>query len=108
MQTVTSNWRESKDLKIAFLKASTPDLEEGTDIGIETALYGTAVKENIKYIISGYSFRTEGICPLEWNYLDGTYLKNVHERFGTVKLREWKPEDPGFNLNVSHIFWDKK
>lgn len=105
LRTVTSDWKESKDLKIAFLKASTPDIELGTDIGIQTALYGVAVQENIKYIISGYSFRTEGICPLEWNYMDGKYLKSVHERFGTVKLRKWSPKDPGFNLKIPHIFY---
>lgn len=105
LRTVTSDWRESKDLKIAFLKASTPDVEIGTDVGIETALYGSAVHVNVKYIISGYSFRTEGICPLEWNYLDGRYLKSVHDRFGTVKLRKWTPEDPGFNLHIRHIFY---
>ncbi|MBI5145279.1 MAG: N-acetyl sugar amidotransferase [Candidatus Omnitrophica bacterium] len=105
LRTVTSDWRESKDVKIAFLKASTPDLEEGTDVAIETALYGTAAKENIKYIISGYSFRTEGISPLEWNYLDGTYLKNIQRIFGSVRLRKWRPADPGFNLGISHIFY---
>jgi len=105
MRTVTSDWRESRDLKIAFLKASTPDMEEATDVGIETALYGTAVQENVKFIISGYSFRTEGICPLEWNYLDGKYLKSVHEKFGNVKLRKWRPEDPGFNLDIPQIFY---
>jgi len=105
LMTVTSDWRESKDLKIAFLKSSTPDLEQATDIGIETSLYSVAVKENIKYIISGYSFRTEGICPLEWNYLDGRYLKSVHKKFGTVKLRPWKPDDAGFTLGMAHIFY---
>ncbi|MDP3732112.1 MAG: N-acetyl sugar amidotransferase, partial [Candidatus Omnitrophota bacterium] len=105
LRTITSDWRESKDLKIAFLKASTPDLEEGTDLGIATALYGTAVRENVKYIIIGQSFRTEGVSPLEWNYLDGKYLQSVHKRFGTVKLKRWKPADPGFNLNIYHIFY---
>jgi N-acetyl sugar amidotransferase len=105
MRTITSDWRESKDLKIAFLKASVPDMEEATDIGIETALYAAAIKENVKYIISGFSFRTEGISPLEWNYLDGNYLKTIHDRFGTVNLRPWKPDDPGFHLGFSHIFY---
>ncbi|MCQ9207269.1 MAG: N-acetyl sugar amidotransferase [Omnitrophica bacterium] len=105
LRTITSDWRESRDIKIAFLKASTPDVEIGTDIGIETALYGVATQENVKCIISGYSFRTEGICPLEWNYLDGKYLRSVHKKFGTVKLRKWRPEDPGFNLNICHIFY---
>ncbi|MBI4041060.1 MAG: N-acetyl sugar amidotransferase [Deltaproteobacteria bacterium] len=105
MITVSSDWRESKDLRIAFLKASTPDMEIATDIGIETALLGVAHQKNIKYIISGYSFRTEGVFPLSWNYLDGKYLKTVHRQFGTRKLRPWKPDDPGFNLDLSHVFY---
>lgn len=105
MRTITSDWRESKDLRIAFLKASTPDLEEGADVGIATALYGVANKENIKYILIGQSFRTEGIAPLEWNYLDGKYLKEVHDKFGKLKLRPWKPSDPGFNLDLYHLFY---
>lgn len=105
LRTITSDWRESKDLKIAFLKASTPDMEEGTDIGIATALYGVAAKENIKHIIIGQSFRTEGIAPLSWNYLDGKYLKAVHKKFGTVPLRPWKPDDPGFNLDIKEMFY---
>ncbi|MBC8083123.1 MAG: N-acetyl sugar amidotransferase [Hymenobacter sp.] len=105
MRTITSDWRESKDLKIAFLKASTPDMEEGTDVGIATALYGVAAKEGIQRIIIGQSFRTEGIAPLTWNYLDGKYLKAVHQQFGTVPLRPWKADDPGFHLDVPQMFY---
>jgi len=103
--TISSDWRESKDLKIAFLKASTPDLEEGTDLGLATALYGVAAKKGIKYILIGQSFRTEGVGPLTWNYLDGKYLRSVHERFGSHPLRKWRPHDPGFNLDLSHVFY---
>ena len=103
LRTITSDWRESKDLKIAFLKASVPDMEEATDIGIATALYGVAAKENVKYLLIGQSFRTEGIAPLSWNYLDGKYLKAVHKRYGTVALRPWKPDDPGFHLDVKEM-----
>jgi len=99
----TSDWRESKDLKLAFLKASTPDLEEGTDIGIAAALYGASAKNGVKYIVIGQSFRTEGISPLPWNYLDGHYLQAVHKRFGSVKLRPWQASDPGFNLRARHL-----
>lgn len=105
MRTITSDWRESKDLKIAFLKASTPDMEEGTDVGIATALYGVAAKEGIQRIVIGQSFRTEGIAPLSWNYLDGKYLKAVQKQFGTVPLRPWKPDDPGFNLGIKEMFY---
>jgi len=105
LRTITSDWRESKDLKIAFLKASTPDLEVATDIGIATALYGVAAKEGLKYVLFGQSFRTEGISPLSWNYLDGKYMKAVHQQFGTVPLRKWKSTDPGFNLDLLEIFY---
>ena len=104
LRTITSDWRESKDLKIAFLKASVPDMEEGTDVGIATALYGVAAKENIRHIVIGQSFRTEGIAPLSWNYLDGKYLKAVHQQFGTVPLRPWRATDPGFNLGLKEMF----
>lgn len=105
LRTITSDWRESKDLRIAYLKASTPDLGTPTDIGIANALYSVAHKEGVKYLIIGQSFRTEGIAPLEWNYLDGRYLKTVHNLFGQTKLRPWKPNDPGFNLTTRHMFY---
>lgn len=105
LRTITSDWRESKDLRVACLKASTPDFGQATDIGIANALYNVAVKENIKYVIIGQSFRTEGIAPLEWNYLDGRYLHDIHKKFGKVPLRKWKPTDGGFNLRVRHMFY---
>ena len=105
LRTITSDWRESKDLKIAFLKASVPDMEEGTDLGIATALYGVAAKENIRHVVIGQSFRTEGIAPLSWNYLDGRYLRAVHQQFGTVPLRPWRPNNPGFNLGLKEMFY---
>ena len=105
LRTITSDWRESKDLKIAFLKGSTSDMEEATDLGIATALYGVAAKERVKYILIGQSFRTEGIAPLSWNYLDGRYLKSVHKEHGQVPLRPWKPDDPGFNLGLREMFY---
>jgi hypothetical protein len=103
MRTITSDWRESKDLRIAFLKASTPDFGMPTDLGIAAALYGVAAKEKIRYVMIGQSFRTEGVCPLEWLYFEGKYLKQVHRLFGSVPLRPWKPEDPGFNLGLSEF-----
>lgn len=105
LRFITSDWRESKDLKIAFLKSSTPDMEQGTDLGAFGCLYGEAAKEKLKYVFVGHSFRTEGICPLSWNYLDGNYLKDVHSRFGEVSLRPWTPNDPGFNLELRHVFY---
>ena len=101
--TVTSHWKEAKDLKIDFLKASTPDLNLGTDIGIAASLYGVSFKYNIKHILLAQSFRTEGIKPLEWSYFDGDYLKNVHNIFGSVPLTPFQADRPGFHLGFKEL-----
>lgn len=103
--TITSDWKEAKDLKITFLKASTPDLNLGTDIGIASSIYSVAHKEDIKHILIGQSFRTEGIKPLSWAFFDGDYLRNVQQEFGTVKLRKWQPNDAGFNFGIKELFY---
>lgn len=103
--TITSDWREAKDLKITFLKASTPDLNLGTDIGIASSIYSVAHKEKIKHILIGQSFRTEGIKPLSWAFFDGDYLRNVQQQFGTVQLRKWKANDAGFNFGIKELFY---
>jgi N-acetyl sugar amidotransferase len=105
MRTISSDWRESKDLRIAALRASTPDLELAADIGIASSLYGVATQEGLRHVIIGQSFRTEGIAPLEWNFLDGRYLKTMAAQFGSVKIREWTPTSPGFNLDIREMVY---
>lgn len=105
LRTITSDWREARDIKLAFLKASAFDIDEDTEIGVSAALYGVAAKENLQHIIVGQSFRTEGIAPLSWNYLDGKYLKSIHKKYGKIPLHPWKPENPGFNLDLKEMFY---
>lgn len=93
------------ELKRDFLKASTPDLNMGTDIAIATSLYATAYKYGIKNILIGQSFRTEGIKPLEWAFFDGKYLKTVHKIFGNIALPKWTPSNPTYNLDLKEIFF---
>jgi N-acetyl sugar amidotransferase len=103
--TVTSDWREAKDLKISFLKASTPDLNQGTDVGIGASCYGVAHRRGIKHILFGQSFRTEGIKPISWAYMEGDYLRNVQQQFGTVKLKPWQADKPDYNFGVKELFY---
>ena len=105
LRTITSDFRECKDLKVVDLKASTPLLNNGTDVGIGASLYGVAYKEKVKHILFGQSFRTEGIRPLVWAYFDGDHLRAVHKLFGKYPLRKWKPEEPGFNLGIKEMFF---
>jgi tRNA(Ile)-lysidine synthase TilS/MesJ len=105
LRTITSDFRECKDLKIVDLKASTPLLNNGTDIGLGAALYGVAYKEKVKHILYGQSFRTEGIRPLAWAYFDGDHLRALHRQFGRNPLRKWKAGEPGFNLGIKEMFF---
>lgn len=105
LRTITSDWREAKDLKISFLKASVPELNEGTDVGIAAACYGVAHKEGIKHLLYGQSFRTEGIKPLSWAYMVGNYVTDVQKKLGTVPLRPFTPDDPNYQLGWKELFY---
>lgn len=85
------NWEEFKDLQLSFLKASTPDGEIPTDHAIFALLFKMAAKMNIKFILNGNNFITEGIMPRTWSYghIDWPYIKGVHKKFGSKKLSSY-------------------
>jgi hypothetical protein len=80
---------EYDDIYRAFMLAGVRDVEAPTDIGFMGVLYRAAEKHGIKHIIEGHSFRTEGVSPLGWLYMDGGYIKSVHARFGSVPMRTY-------------------
>ncbi len=84
LHTIVADWEEFKDLQVAFLEASVPEAEIPTDVAIGGALYSVAAQEGIKHILLGHSFRTESICPIDWTYMDGRYVRAVQRRFGTI------------------------
>ena len=89
LYTHVLDWEEFRDLQVSFLKASTPDGEIPTDHAIVATLWGEASRRGIRYIISGMNFSTESVSVPAWSYghSDWRYIKDVHRRFGTVKLR---------------------
>ena len=87
--TIVADWEEFKDLQLSFLKASVSDAEIPTDVAFHGALIDVAAKEKLKYIFIGHSFRTEGIVPKGWTYMDGRYVSSVHKKFGKVKIKSF-------------------
>ena len=85
------NWNEFKDLQISFLKASVPDLEIPTDHSLLALFFKIAADNEIKYIVSGVNITSESILPRTWSYghMDWEYIKNIHKRFGKVKLNNY-------------------
>lgn len=86
LHTVVADWEEFKDLQRAFLKASVSDAEVPTDYVIISVLFQAAAEMGVKYLLNGHSFRTEGVAPMGWTYMDGRYIKSVHRRFGKEKI----------------------
>lgn len=93
------DWPEFKQLQIAFLKASVPDIEIPTDIGIYATLYKVAAEKNIVSIINGHSFRQEGTQPVYWTYMDGRYIESVYKKFTGKRLKYFN------NLKMKDMFY---
>lgn len=99
LYTHVVNNREYDDIYRAFLLAGVKDIEAPTDIGLAATMFQAADKFGIKYIIEGHSFRTEGIAPLGWIYMDGRYVESVHKQFGT------RPMETFPNLTIVNQLW---
>ena len=91
---------EYDDIYRSFLKAGVADIEAPTDIGLAVTLYKACEKYGIKYMFEGHCFRTEGISPLGWLYMDGKYIESVQKKFGTRPLKTF----PNLKL-YSFIKW---
>jgi len=87
--TEVLNWAEMKDLQRSFLMSNLPYQDLPQDHVIFAGLYNYAVKNNIKYVLTGANNNTEGVRPpIEWVYLnDLTLIKGIHKKFGSLKLK---------------------
>ena len=84
LETYVVDNAEYDDIYRSFIEAGVRDLEAPTDIGFMGVLYRAAEKHQVSYIVEGHSFRTEGVSPLGWLYMDGRYVEAIHEQFGTI------------------------
>ncbi|MHC1776976.1 MAG: N-acetyl sugar amidotransferase [Lentimicrobium sp.] len=89
LETYVINYEEVKDILLSFLKAGLPWADTPTDQAIKAILYKKAAKENLKYVLNGHDFRSEGFQPNEWTYCDGKQLTHVHKKFGMVRRRSF-------------------
>ncbi len=89
LYTIVMDWEEMKSLQRSYYRSSVLDLDVPADHMIFGALYQTANKFNIKYILSGKNIVTEAVLPRAWNYnkFDLTNLKNIHRRFENGSLK---------------------
>jgi N-acetyl sugar amidotransferase len=90
LYTYVMDWEEFKDLQRSYFKASVIDLDVPADHMIFGALFRTAKKFNVNFVLSGNNTVTETTLPKTWNYnkFDLVNLKNIHKRFGTLPLKK--------------------
>lgn len=82
LETCVVNNKEMEDLTRAFFLSGVPELDCPTDIALAEVLYRAAAKHEVKYILEGHSFVTEGISPMGTNYFDGKYIDDVYKKYG--------------------------
>ena len=101
LEVVRPNWSELRNYYRACLKASVPDICLPCMVGIASSLYQAAAAQNIRYIFLGTSFRTEGLTPARWSYVDGMYFENLIEQFGSTA----SPRREFNRICLSHLFY---
>jgi imidazoleglycerol phosphate synthase cyclase subunit len=89
LETYVVDNAEYDDIYHSFMLAGVKDIEAPTDIGFMGVLYRAAEQHGIRHIVEGHSFRTEGISPMGWLYMDGGYIKGVHKKFGRLPMKTY-------------------
>ena len=88
LETYVIDYEEVKDLLYAYMRAGIPWIDSPTDGAIKAVMYKVALKENIKFIIRGNDFRSEGKQPKEWT--SGADVIHIHKKFGRgVRLKTY-------------------
>ena len=87
--TYVINWEEFRDIQKSFLMASVRNLEAPSDHAIFATIYNTAIKHNIKYVISGVNYQTEFTSTSSYghSYSDLIHIKALHKMFGSQKMK---------------------
>ncbi len=96
LYTEVIDWNEMRDLQLAFFKAQVPHLDAPQDHVFFASLYNFAVKNNVKYILTGGNNSTECIRePLDWIYhaSDLRQLKDIHKKHGSIPLKTFPTAD---------------
>lgn len=99
LECVIADWEESRELTNSTIRGSVPYIDLTDDIGIINSLYRTAASEGIRWIIHSHSFRTEGINPLRWNYVDPLYTRSLIKQHCRMKLKKFQ------NANMLNVLY---
>ena len=87
LHTYVVDWEEFKDLQKAYIKAGVLDWEVPTDHALWAVILKKVKQLNVKHILIGANYQTEGVLPKTMRY-DKADLKNIqdiYKKFGSGK-----------------------
>lgn len=87
--TEVIDWKEMRDLQLAFFKSGVPHIDLPQDHAFVATLYRFAEKHKVKYILNGGNISTECVRnPLDYFYYgtDMWQIRDIHGKFGQVRL----------------------
>lgn len=92
LHTHVMNWEEMRDLQLSYMKAAVANQDVPQDHAFFSSMYHFAVKNDIKYILSGGNLATEAVFPDSWHgsAMDAINLKDIHKTYGSKPLRDYK------------------
>jgi N-acetyl sugar amidotransferase len=92
LHTHVIDWEEMKDLQLAYFKAGVSNQDVPQDHAFFASMYHFAVRNKIKYIISGGNIATESILPFSWLHsaMDSVNLRDIHKKFGKKPLKQFE------------------
>jgi len=73
----------------AGMLASIPEIDNISDIGLASTHFIACEKYGVKYIFEGRNFRTEGIIPPGWSYMDQKYIDDIQKKFGKINIKKY-------------------
>lgn len=108
LHTIVIDWGEIRDLQRAFFLSSVPNVDIPQDHAFFAAMYKEAVKFKHKHVLNGGNMSTESILPTYWGYdaMDAIHLKDVHRKYGKVKLKKYPTFGPFEKLIIYPNFYN--
>lgn len=87
--TVVIDWKEMRDLQLAFFKSGVPHIDLPQDHAFFATMYRFAEQHGVQYILTGANISTECVRnPLDFFYYgsDLWQIRDIHRKFGKVPL----------------------
>ena len=106
LYTEVIDWDEMRDLQLSFIKSGVPYQDLPQDHLIFAGLYNYAVKNKIKYVLTGSNNSTECIRPpVEWvHFNDIKLIKSIHKKYGKLKKLKNLPFCSMFKYKVYYQY----